>query len=248
MFFLTKSSCPVPDSPESVEMSEIHPQYRSLVDNLLYMSVVSRPDISFIVSSLSQFLSNPGKDHWIAAKRVLRSLKGSSDLGLMFCKSNSFEVFGFTDSDWGSNLDDRRSVSGFCFSMNLKSGPISWNSRKQPTVALSSAEAEYFAMSTACQELVFLRSLLSDLELLTVGSSRLFGDNRSAIAMAENPTGHRRTKHIDIRHHFLRDLVASGEIQFVHVPTDDNVADLFTKALPSPKFCGLRLKIVDSLR
>ena len=245
---LSKSSCPAPDSQEFMEMADTHPHYRSLVGNLLYMSVVSRPDISFIVSNLSQFLSNPGRDHWVAAKRVLRYLKGSSDLGLAFVKSENFQVSGFTDSDWGSNPDDRRSVSGFCFSLNVQSGPISWNSKKQATVALSSAEAEYLAMSTACQELVFLRSLMSDLGFPPVGPSDLLGDNKGAIALADNPTSHKRTKHIDIRHHFLRDLVATKQIRISHVPTEDNTADLFTKALPGPKFQGLRQKILDRPR
>lgn len=145
-----------------------------------------------------------------------------------------FQLSGYSDSDWATNTDDRRSVSGFCFSFS--GGVVSWNSKKQPTVALSSSEAEYLALSSAAQELVFLRYLLRDLGFELDSPSCLRGDNRGSIAMAQNPTGHKRAKHIDIRYHFIRDLVTDGIISIIFTPNDDNLADIFTKNLAKPKF------------
>ena len=165
---LSKSSCPEPDTEEAKSMTEYHSLYRSLVGNLLYLAVVSRPDISFIVSTLSQFLNNPGKVHWVAAKRVLRYLKGTASLGLIYGKCEVFTIQGFSDSDWGTDSDDRRSISGYCFAFSHNTGVVSWNSKKQATVALSSSEAEYLAMSSAAQELLFLRALSRDVAFATV--------------------------------------------------------------------------------
>ena len=237
----SKSDCPVENSPEHAEMSSFRSLYRSLLGNLQYLSAVSRPDLSFVVSNLSHFLANPGKPHWLGAKRLLRYLKGMSDFRLTFARTSSFSLSCFSDSDWGSDADDRRSVAGYCFHLGV--GLVSWSSKKQQTVALSSAEAEYMGLSSASQEVIFLRSVLSDLGYLETGASMIFGDNRGSIILAENPKNHGRAKHIDIRYHFMRDLVNEGTIQLSYVPTEENVADIFTKNLPRIKFELFRQKL-----
>ena len=215
-------------------MASVRPLYRSLVGKLLYLSVVSRPDLSFVVSNLGQFLSNPGKAHWLGAKRVLRYLKDCSDYRLVYHSRDSageLVLSGYSDSDWGSDLDDRRSVSGYLFS--LGSGVIRWKSKKQPTVALSSAEAEYLGLSSSAQEAMFLRSLLAGLGITDLPVTTIYGYNQASLALAENPRNHGRAKHIDIRYHYLRDLVAEQHVAVLYVGTGENVADLMTKNLPS---------------
>ena len=163
----------------------------------------------------------------------------------------SFCYLVFSDSDWANDVDDRRSTTAYCFKLSPGSAVVCWNSRKQPTVALSSCEAEYIAMSAAAQELVFLRGLLSDLGVFNNQSADspplLHGDNQGAIALATNPVAHRRTKHIDIRHHYLRELVEDKTFQLQYVPTASNLADILTKNLPKEAFTTLQLELFGCL-
>jgi hypothetical protein len=214
--------------------------YRGLVGGLLFLSTHTRPDISFAVSSLSKFLSNPGQRHWIAAKRVLRYLRGTMDVGLFYRSSGSQKLYGYCDSDWSSDVDDRRSTTGYCFFLNSLSGAISWACRKQPTVSLSSAEAEYMAISAAAQEIIFLGNLLHDITGTDSGKITVYEDNQACISMTKNPLFHRRTKHIDIRHHFVRNLVEKGALELLYCPTEEMVADLLTKGLGRVKTETLR--------
>ena len=178
-------------------MEGIRPMYRSLVGKLLHLPVGSQPDLSFVVSNLSLFLSNPGKVRWLGGKRVLRYLKGCSDYRLVYPNRDSvgeLVLSRYSDSDWGSDLDDKQSVSGNLLS--LGSGVISWNSKKQPTVALSSAEAEYLGLSSSAQEAMFQRSLLGGLGITDLPLTTIYGDNQASLALAENPretTGGPRT-------------------------------------------------------
>jgi hypothetical protein len=242
----SKVDCPKEGSPEFDNLQSIRVQYRSIVGNLLYLSVVSRPDICFAVANLSQFVSNPGLPHWKALKHLLRYLKGSPDLSLVYrrCDSSQFALFVFADSDWANDSDDRRSTSGHCFKLSTNSAVVSWSCRKQPTVALSSCEAEYIAMASAAQESMFLRGLMNVLDADPAGSPLiLYGDNQGAIAQAANPIGHKRSKHIDIRHHYLRELVEKKTIQLAYVPTAQNVADILTKNLPKDSFSHFQDKL-----
>ena len=168
-------------------------------------------------------------------------MKGTKSLGLNFIKSDSnLEVYGYCDSDWGGSLD-RRSISGYCF-MLQKNGPlVSWKSCKQNIVALSSCEAEYVALTSAFKEARFLRQLFSDINGREIQSVKLFGDNQGAIALAKNPVHHQRSKHIDIRYHFIRFDVEEGIVNLEYVPSDKNYADLFTKPLSSIKFIDFAL-------
>lgn len=208
------------------------PPYRELVGALLYLSITTRPDIAHAASLLSQYNDRFGKAHWTAAKRVLRYLKGSAQLGIVFGRQKG-PLTGFVDADWAGSVDDRRSFTGYTFVWN--GGAIAWESKKQRTVALSSTESEYMALGEAAKEAIYLTRFLSEFGIRNPKSVELFNDNLGAQKLAENPLFHGRTKHIDVRHHFVRELVESGSIELKHISTDEMPADVLTKALPKPK-------------
>ena len=193
-------------------------QYRSLVGSLIYLTH-TRPNITQAVSMLSRFMHNPSVLHYATSKRVLRYLKGSLKLGLKYGKDSEFTLTGFTNSDWAGSINDRRSTSAYIFCLGKST--ISWCSRKQNTVALSSTEAEYTSATEAACEGVWLRKLLNDLGRKQEGSTTIYCDNMSAIALTNNPVFHARSKHIDLRHHFIRDLVQKEEIQLEFISTNE---------------------------
>jgi hypothetical protein len=221
--------------------------YRQLTGSLIHLSNVSRPDLSFAVSYLSGFLGKATDSHWIQAKHVLRYLKHTSGLALTFRKVADFVLVGYSDASWASDLDSRRSITGYCFRLGDKDqGMISWNSRKQPTVALSSTEAEYLAVSSAAQECIFLRGVLSDVGVAITGATVIYEDNMGCIALAENPVLHKRTKHIDTRHHFIRDLIKEGVIKLEYKGTDAMIADILTKNLAKAKLDDFRAELLGT--
>lgn len=205
--------------------------YRNLIGCLMYLSVCSRPDISFAVSYLSQFNDCFSEEHWKAAKRVVRYLKGTVEYGLTFEKGD-MQITGYADADWAANEVDRRSYTGYVF--HIGNSLVSWESRKQRTVALSSAEAEYMAISDACKEAVFLRTFLSECVNINCNVT-LWNDSQSAQKLCVNSICHARTKHIDIRHHFVRQLVNEKIVSIGFVPTDKMIADVLTKPLTREK-------------
>ena len=215
-------------------------RYRSIVGRLIYLTH-TRPDLSFAVGLLSRFMHHPTKHHFGAAKRVLRYVAGTKNLGVWYVKNEEFFLTGYTDSDWAGSQDDRKSTSGNCFV--LGSGPIAWGSKKQATVALSSTEAEYVAATTAACQAIWLRRLLKDLNQQQVQATRVFCDNVSAVALTKNPVMHGRTKHIEIKHHFIRELVAEGEIKLEVCKSEDQLADILTKALSPTKFEDMRNRL-----
>jgi hypothetical protein len=191
---LSKEMCPkTEEEKKAVEMLP----YQSLVGSLMYLAVSTRPDIAHAVSMLSQFNTNFGEQHWRAAKRVLRYLKNTENLGLMFKKSGQ-ELVGYADADWGASIDDRRSYTGYVF--NFANAAVSWESRKQRTVAMSSTEAEYMALSESTKEAIHLRRFLSEV-LDQPSTTIIFNDNQGAGQLSKNHVFHNRTKHVDIRHH-----------------------------------------------
>lgn len=224
--------------------SEFLAPYRELVGALTYLAVTTRPDISFAVSNIAQFNNCYTKTHWLAAKRILRYLKGTAELGLTF-KESGDQIMGYVDSDWGGNLNDRRSQTGFNYIWN--GGCISWDSRKQKTVALSTNEAEYMALTDAAKEAIHLQSFLNELGLPDLSNITLHVDNMGALKLAENPVFHGRSKHIDIRYHFIREVIKNKIISLRHVSTHDMVADILTKPLPGPSHrrCIEGLKLFD---
>jgi len=211
--------------------------YREMIGSLVYAMICTRPDLCFIITRLSQYLDKPNQQHHVCVKHVLRYIKGSIDKGLTFRKSETnLSLVGYADADWGSS-DDRRSTTGYVFRLNAHSSPISWKSKKQQCTALSSCEAEYIALSSATQEAIFLLRALNNFDnKCKYDSCILYGDNQGAIALAKNPIKHQRTKHIDIRYHFIREHITKGEIVLDYVPTDQNIADVFTKSVGIVKF------------
>jgi hypothetical protein len=221
---LSKEMCPKTEK-EKEEMTRC--PYQNLIGSLMYLSVSTRPDISYAVSCLSQYNTCFGKEHWIAAKRVLRYLKGTRDYGLVYEK-NVEDIIGFADADWGANPDDRKSYTGYIFIFANCS--VSWEARKQQTVALSSTEAEYMALSDATKEAIYLRRFLK--EVLNIDKQiQIMNDNQGARSLAQNPIQHSRTKHIDIRHHFIREILQRKEIEIKYIQTSEMVADFLTKPL-----------------
>lgn len=213
--------------------------YQKAIGCLTYMSTATRPDVAAAVGVLSQYMSRPNKEHWIGVKRVMRYLKGTLMYGLKFyAHEEEPELFGYSDADWAGDVDTRRSTSGYVF--QIGSSTISWSSKKQATVAKSSTEAEYVALSSATQEAVWLRSLMGDLGRRLDAPTIIYEDNQGAIELAKNAKYHNRTKHIDICHHFVRERVISNEIQVIYCPTGDMIADIMTKGLAKLSFEKLR--------
>lgn len=203
--------------------------YRELIGALMYLSVATRPDIANTVSKLAQFTNEPQRCHWLAAKRVLRYLAGSSRYGLVYTKTDE-PIIGYSDADWGGCTIDRRSYTGYAFL--LSGAAITWKSQKQRTVALSTTEAEYVSLSEAAKEALYLRALMHELKLPEFGEIVINIDNQGALCLANDPVFHARTKHIDLKHHFVRGAVKDKKIDLAHVPTEDMVADVLTKPLP----------------
>ena len=209
--------------------------YRSLVGSLLFIGKQTRPDILHIVNQLSRFLDKPNESHWKAAKHVLRYLKGTIDLRLTFLKNSNSDIIGDSDADWSGDLNDRKSTTGYYFKFEGNGGATSWEVKKQATVALSSAEAEYQAMAAAVQEAIYLRALLEDFGLPMKKPIDIGEDNQSCIKMCHNPVMHKRSKHIDTKLHFIRERVENKEVKIHYVPTEEMTADILTKSLPRVK-------------
>jgi hypothetical protein len=176
---------------------------------LLYLSVATRPDITYAVSNVAKFSSNPTPKHWTAVKRILRYLRGTSDLGIAFIPQENKDCVGFSDSDWGGDIGDRKSTSGYVF--QYAGGAVSWKSKKQNCVALSTAEAEYIALANATQEALWLKRFFA--ELSNEQEIVIYEDNQSTISMAKNPQFHGRSKHFSIKYHFVRDEVSKGSVK-----------------------------------
>ena len=220
-------------TPEDKERLD-HLPYRSLVGCLIYLSVGTRPDIAYAIQQLSQFLDSYTYAHWNAAIRVIQYLKGTRDLKLTLGSHKPIELLGLTDLDWANCLDMRRSVGGYRFT--LGSGLISWNAQKPKTVATSSCEAEYTAAFEATKESTWLRSLLTSIGFHKNSPTIILCDNNAAINLSEDPSLHQCVKHINIKYHFLRERVNMGEITLKYINTNDNLADIFTKALEHWRF------------
>ena len=214
--------------------------YQSLVGSLLYAAMATRPDIAHAVGVLGRFSASPNEAHATAAKRVCRYLKKTLDLKLVYTGQGVCETYGYSDADWASSLDDRHSTSGNVFMM--AGAAVSWLSKRQATVALSTAEAEYMSLTSAVQEAVWMRRLLQALGV-KLESLVIYEDNQGSIKMAHNPVLHSQTKHIDIRYHYIRETVAEGTVMLQYCPTKDMVADILTKPLGKGRFEILRGKL-----
>jgi hypothetical protein len=199
--------------------------YQRVVGSLMYIMVGTRPDIAYAVGALSRYLSNPGPEHWTAAKRVLRYLGGTMEKGMKFGGGDSTLV-GFTDADFAPP-PTRHSTSGYVFLLN--GGAVSWASKRQKSVATSTTEAEYMALALGIKEAIWLRRLLGEIGMPQGGATPVFVDNQSCIKLAKNPENHQLTKHIDTQYHFTRQEVERGTIHLEFCPTKGMVADFLTK-------------------
>jgi hypothetical protein len=211
--------------------------FRKLVGSLRYLTA-TRPDIVYGVGLISRFMDSPRQSHWQAAKRILRYVKGTIDEGIFYSSSAKLELIGYTDSDWAGETETRKSTSGYVF--HLSTGVFSWSSKKQQVVALSTAEAEYIAATNCATQAVWLRRMLSELQYQQDGPTKIFCDNKSTIALTKNPVFHGRSKHIDIKHHYIRDLIRDKEIVVEYCTSEDQIADIFTKPLKTNLFLKMK--------
>jgi hypothetical protein len=214
-----------------------HVSYASAVGNLMYAMVCTRQVIAHAIGVLSRYMSKPGKEHWTTVKRVFRYLRGTTSYGLCYQGipglDRVLDIHGFVDVDWAGDPDRKRSTSWYVF--NLFGGAISWMSKRQVVVALSTTEDEYMAASHASKEVVWLQRLCSGIGLVQQ-AVRLDFDSQSAIFLANNPAYHSKTKHIDVQFHFVRDMVEEKKVLLEKVDTSKNVADSLTKSVSIEKF------------
>ncbi|PKU77029.1 Retrovirus-related Pol polyprotein from transposon TNT 1-94 [Dendrobium catenatum] len=216
--------------------------YRQLIGSLQYLTL-TRPDIQFAVQQLSQHMQAPLNSNFDDLKRLLRYIQGSTSTGIPLHRDNII-LHGYVDADWANNTLDRKSISGYC--NFLGKSLISLQAKKQSTVARSSTEAEYRALASEASEVIWLRRLLADFHLPQTSPTTIYCDNTSAIALANNPVYHAKTKHIDVDCHFIRDCIRSNQLVVHHICTKDQIADVFTKPLPISRFKLLCNKLITA--
>ena len=227
-FKLSKRLCP--SSKEEIEEMASVP-YSSAVGSLMYAMVCTRPDIAHAVGVVSRFLSNPGKKHWEAVKWILRYLKGTSKLCLCYGGGDPI-LEGYTDADMAGDLDNRKSTSGYLYT--FAGGAVSWQSRLQKCVALSTTEAEYIAAAEAGKEMLWLKRFLIELGIKQE-DYKIHCDNQSAMDLSKNSMYHSRTKHIDIRYHWIREVIDQQLLKLMKIHTKENPADMLTKVVAQEK-------------
>ncbi|KAH9150574.1 hypothetical protein LEN26_004051 [Aphanomyces euteiches] len=237
---LKASDSPTEDQTKSEAYAAMHASYRQGVGSLMYLMLGTRPDLAYAVQSLSRFLNRPGKKHFGEMKRIMRYVAGTMNYGLLY-RGSELDLCGYTDSDYAANPDNRRSVSGYCTFVGKCL--VSWASQTQRIVAQSTTEAEYIALAQAAKEVLFMKTLNCELGNPIKTGSIIRVNNQPAMATASNPVNHSRTKHIDVRYHFVRERIQLEELKLEYVPSRDNVADLFTKPLVAAVFVPLREKL-----
>ncbi|GJR78828.1 retrovirus-related pol polyprotein from transposon TNT 1-94 [Tanacetum coccineum] len=221
--------------PDESRVSINETLFRGMIGSLMYLTA-SRPDIQFSTCLCARYLANPKESYLVIVKRILMCLKGTLNPGLWYPKGLGFNLKAYSDSDYvGCNLD-RKSTSGGCQILSGKL--VCWSAKKQSFVAMSSAEAKYVAVAGCCAQVLWIKSQMADYDVL-YDKVPIFCDNTSVIAISNNHVLHSRTKHIDIKHHFIRDHILKGDIELHFVPTDLQLADIFTKPLAEPSFTRL---------
>jgi hypothetical protein len=217
--------------------------FQQIVGGLLYLSICTRPDIANSVRAVATHSAEPTQKHLTAAKRIMRYIKGTKTETIKFTKTDNNIVIGFVDASWAEDRSNRRSTTGYIF--KLAQGPISWRSKQQNSVTLSTCEAEYMALAHAVQEAIHILQLINSAKLeVQQHKIYLLEDNNSAIFLANNPSTTARTKHINIKVHFVREVIKRGQIVLRHCPTDKMIADILTKALPRIKFKDLATQVL----
>ena len=210
--------------------------YKSAVGCLWYSARGTRPDTEYATNNVAQHASNYGTTHWQAVKRIFRYLRSCANAGIVYFKEGTVRIVAYSDSDWGADTNNRRSRTGYV--VYVAGGAVVWQSKSQEPVALSSCEAEYYAMAEAIKEILWFINILTEMGI-TFETPILYVDNQGAIALSQNPVNHQRTKHIDIKWHFIRTIIQTGKIRIKYVGTDQNISDIFTKALAATLFSKL---------
>jgi hypothetical protein len=219
-------------SKKGTELDKTRFPFTELVGSLLYLAACTRPDISQAVGVLSRYMAHPTEQHWNIAKDVLRYLLNTQNVGIVFQQSGCY-LHGYCDADFAGDVDTRRSTTAYVFVLN--GGAISWSSKLQATVAVSTAEAEYMSAASAVKEALWLRKLMVDFGFDYTAPVLISCDNQAALKLLVNPVVSARSKHIDVLHHFARERVARKEVSFVYCKTGDMIADCLTKPLPRDK-------------
>lgn len=213
--------------------------YRELIGCLMYVSLTTRPDLTAATNFFSRYQSSYDQEHFTYAKQILRYIKGTLDLKLVYKRNEDADpLIGYADADWANDTHDRKSVSGYVF--KVYGNVVSWSSRKQSTVSLSSTEAEYIALSECACEAIWLRKLLKELRVTCDGPVTLFEDNQSSAQIAETPKDNKRMKHVDTKYHFIRQTILDGDTKIEYIRSEDQLADIMTKPLPPKQFIKLR--------
>ena len=207
--------------------------YSEAIGSVLWPTDVSHPDMAYAVSILLQFIQNLGPAHWEEVKRIISYLVSTKDLWLTFGGSTSAKLEGYCNADWASQ-PHQHSISRYSFHFGL--GAISWSSKRQNIITLSSTEAEYVAKTHAAKEGIWLKTFAKEMDSKMIRLLTIMGDNQGAIALAKDNKFHARTKHINLQHHFIREAVKDGKVKMEYILIEDNVTDIFTKAFPKPKF------------
>ena len=223
---------------EGKASSELLRSFHSIIGSLLYLMIGTRPDIEYAVTKLAQFAANPSQEHLNSAKYICHYLVGTKEYSLVYDGKTAKGIAAYTDSDWASDPITRRSVTGYFF--KLAGGPITWRSRAQTTVAHSSTEAEYMAMSDCSHQVSWICNIFTELGI-RLGLFLVYGDNQGSIFIGSNPVQEIRTKHIDLKYHYVHECIAKGKIEVFFVSSKDNTADILTKNLGRikfEKFCG----------
>lgn len=234
-FKLSANQSPKTDKEKS-DMAYV--PYSSAVGSLMYLMVCTRPDLAHGMSLVSRYMSSPCRPHWLVVKWMLRYLRGTVNAGLCYRKfsKESISLEGYVDADFAADNDRRRSLTGWVF--KVVNNTVSWRSVLQSVVALSTTESEYMAASEAVKEALWLREMMNELYRNFDDQVVIHCDNQSAVFLSKNQTFHGRTKHIDVKFHFIRDVLSDGKVCLQKIPTEENAADMFTKVLPVRKFEG----------
>ncbi|GBL90669.1 Retrovirus-related Pol polyprotein from transposon TNT 1-94 [Araneus ventricosus] len=203
--------------------------YQTSVGSLLYAAQATRPDIGYAVNLLCQFCSNPSGTHWTAVKRIMRYLRGTAETTLNYSRNNGDAVIDYCDSNYGGDIADRRSTTRYVFTIG--GGAVLWFSKRQPTVATSTTEAEYMALSAAAKEAIWLNKIVTDIGLSHIKTIPVHCDNNGVINLSKNNMYHARSKHIDIQHHFVREVIKNGHNTAKSMPTASMIADFLTKSV-----------------
>eukprot|EP00253_Pinus_taeda_P020136 PITA_20136 len=243
-FEMSLLGCSLSANDESAAVHQ--PTYISMIDSLLYLTG-TRPDIMHAVGIVGRFQANPKETHLQEVKRIFKYLQGTQNYGLWYPRGTDLTLHAYTDVDWARSVDERKSTSGGAFFM----GPIlvSWFSKKQSSIALSTAEAEYLPAASCCTQLLWMMQTLQDLQITCTPPISIFCDNTSEISISKNPIMHSKTKHIPIKYHFLREQVLEQKVKLEYVPSKEQVADILTKTFPRETFEYLRQKlgVIDAL-